>query len=110
MITKVTVKNFRCLHDVEVQLGPFNVLIGPNDSGKSSLLKAIAAVWRGPMPADAVIVLHAGSASVSLTNRPQSAEEWRPFRTTLPAMLDPVQIGSLAPRGTGEINQFIERR
>jgi predicted ATPase len=41
MISRIQVKNFKCLLDVDVPLGPFNVLIGPNDSGKSSLLQAI---------------------------------------------------------------------
>ena len=40
MLTRVEMKGFKCLHDVDVDLGPFNVLIGPNDSGKSSFLQA----------------------------------------------------------------------
>ena len=42
MIDKIRIQNFKCLRDVEVELGPLNVLIGPNDSGKSSFLDAIA--------------------------------------------------------------------
>jgi AAA15 family ATPase/GTPase len=42
MLTKVRVRGFKCLQDVSVDLGPFNVLIGRNDSGKSSFLQAIA--------------------------------------------------------------------
>ncbi len=41
MITKFHVKNFKCLADVNLELGPFTVLIGPNDSGKTSFLEAI---------------------------------------------------------------------
>jgi predicted ATPase len=41
VIEKIHIQNFKCLRDVTVELGPFNVLIGPNDSGKSSLLQAI---------------------------------------------------------------------
>jgi predicted ATPase len=41
MIEKIHIKNFKCLQDTEVTLGPFNVLIGPNDSGKTSFLQAI---------------------------------------------------------------------
>jgi predicted ATPase len=41
MITKLAIKNFKCLLDVEARLSPFTVLIGPNDSGKSSLLDAL---------------------------------------------------------------------
>ncbi len=45
MIDKIHIQNFKCLRDVEVELGPFNVLIGPNDSGKTSFLEAIR--WLG---------------------------------------------------------------
>ena len=41
MLTRAEIKGFKCLHDVSVELGPFNVLIGPNDSGKSSFLQAL---------------------------------------------------------------------
>ena len=41
MLNRVRVQNFKCLRDVDVELGPFTVLIGPNDSGKSSFLSAL---------------------------------------------------------------------
>lgn len=41
MIGRFHVENFKCLRDVTVDFAPFTVLIGPNDSGKSSLLQAI---------------------------------------------------------------------
>ncbi len=41
MLDSVTIKNFRCLKNVEVPLKPLTVLIGPNDSGKSSFLSAL---------------------------------------------------------------------
>lgn len=41
MITKLHIQNFKCLRDVSVELEPFTVLIGKNDTGKSSLLEAI---------------------------------------------------------------------
>ncbi len=44
MINHFRVTNFRCLQDVQLELGPFNVLIGRNDSGKTSLLDAIQAL------------------------------------------------------------------
>ena len=45
MITRFGVKNFKALRDVELELTPLHVLIGPNDSGKTSILQALAAVW-----------------------------------------------------------------
>jgi len=41
MIEKLRVRNFRCLRDVEVPLGPLNFLVGPNNTGKSSFLEAV---------------------------------------------------------------------
>ena len=43
MITQFHVKNYKALRDVTLPLTPIHVLIGPNDSGKTSILEAIAA-------------------------------------------------------------------
>ena len=42
MLDHVTIKNFRCLRDVSVPLKPLTVLIGENDTGKSTFLEAVA--------------------------------------------------------------------
>jgi len=49
MITSMHIENFKCFKDFDIELGPFNVLIGPNDSGKTALLQAILlpSVFRG---------------------------------------------------------------
>ncbi len=41
MLICLKVKGFRCLKDVGVEFTPLTVLIGPNDSGKSSLLDCL---------------------------------------------------------------------
>jgi predicted ATPase len=41
MITKLHIENFKCLRDVTVELKPLTVLIGKNDTGKTSLLEAL---------------------------------------------------------------------
>ncbi len=41
MITSMHIENFKCFKDFDIELGPFNVLIGPNDSGKTALFQAI---------------------------------------------------------------------
>ncbi len=46
MITKFRVQNYKALRDVTLELTPVHVLIGPNDSGKTSLLEALGAVCR----------------------------------------------------------------
>ncbi len=46
MITRFRVQNYKALRDVTLDLTPIHVLIGPNDSGKTSILEAIAALCR----------------------------------------------------------------
>ncbi|MCL4207023.1 MAG: AAA family ATPase [Pirellulaceae bacterium] len=41
MIDRVRIQNFKCLLETTVDLGPLTVLIGPNDSGKTSFLEAL---------------------------------------------------------------------
>jgi len=38
MITRLHVKNFKSLRELDLQFGPINVLVGPNMSGKSNIL------------------------------------------------------------------------
>ena len=44
MLTKLILRNFKRFDDVEVELGDTVVLIGPNNSGKTSVLQALA-LW-----------------------------------------------------------------
>jgi predicted ATPase len=41
MLEKVGFKNFLALRDVEIDLAPFTVIVGPNSSGKSTILDGI---------------------------------------------------------------------
>lgn len=41
MIESVHFENFRCLRDVELKLAPLTVLVGPNSSGKTSVLEGL---------------------------------------------------------------------
>jgi len=41
MLKKLKIHNFKCLVDFEIDLQPFTILIGPNASGKSTILQAI---------------------------------------------------------------------
>lgn len=41
MIAAVHFRNFKALRSATVRLGPFNLLIGPNGSGKTSLIEAL---------------------------------------------------------------------
>ena len=44
MIDRVAIKNYRGLRSVECAMRPLTVLVGPNDSGKSSFLSALMAI------------------------------------------------------------------
>ena len=44
MLTRLTIRNFKGLEEVEVELGNPVVFIGPNDSGKTSALQALT-LW-----------------------------------------------------------------
>ena len=41
MITSMHIENFKCFKEFDIELGPFNVLIGPNDTGKTAFLQAV---------------------------------------------------------------------
>ena len=48
MIDRFTASNFRCLENIELSLSPdFNLVFGPNASGKTSILEALAYLGRG---------------------------------------------------------------
>ena len=65
MITRVQIKNFRNLADVDVHLGPLTVLVGRNGAGKSTFLDALRfvrdALKNGP---DAAISQRGGVESI----------------------------------------------
>ena len=42
MLTKLTIKNFKRFDQAEIELGKSVVLIGPNNSGKTTALQALA--------------------------------------------------------------------
>lgn len=55
MITLIEAKNYRCLHSVRQHLAPFQVLVGPNASGKTTFLDVVSflgdLVSEGPLAA-----------------------------------------------------------
>lgn len=46
MITRLHVRNFKSLRDIDLSLGPLNVLVGPNMSGKSNILDAFRFLYQ----------------------------------------------------------------
>lgn len=78
MIRRVRINHFRALKAVDVELRPLTVLVGPNDSGKTSFLEAIHRrltnnisrddFWRGSLQAQVELLQQAsafqGSAEI----------------------------------------------
>jgi len=44
LINKLTIKNFLSLRNISLKLGKLNVLVGPNASGKSNIVKALRTI------------------------------------------------------------------
>ena len=42
MFTRAEAENYRCLKSVTAELGPYQIFVGPNASGKSTLLDVIS--------------------------------------------------------------------
>jgi energy-coupling factor transporter ATP-binding protein EcfA2 len=137
MLTRVEIKGFKCLHDVSVELRPFNVLIGPNDSGKSSFLQALGELRLfGPhmrlarmsgAPRSIHFWSEHGELEVGYEPRGlyiladgqpihatglQSTESYRSVlsRISEPLMLEPTEVAALSPRGSGGLAPLIESR
>jgi predicted ATPase len=41
MLSRIKIKNFRCLREISLDLAPMTFIVGPNGSGKSSILMAL---------------------------------------------------------------------
>lgn len=50
MLTRLIVKNFRCLEEIDIPLGPLVSFVGPNGSGKTTILRAIELVLGDAWP------------------------------------------------------------
>jgi len=66
-ITSLKVSDFRSFAGMEpIELGPINVFVGPNNAGKSSLLRAIYMIQGGLPPLDAEVRLGASGSRIEL--------------------------------------------
>jgi predicted ATPase len=155
MIKRAQIQGFKCLRDVTVDLGPFNVLIGPNDTGKSSFLQALSepARWARGEPSrllstttmgrgksGLILVLDDGAflqasldesrksfdlriesrgeiiresiarGASTVLDRLKGNAHLTPFGASDPVILDPLQIASPSPRGSGAAVELIASR
>lgn len=65
-IVKVSIKNFRCLQDLELKVDGLTVLIGANSTGKPSTLKALGWFFEGDNLDPEDICGHKADAQVSV--------------------------------------------
>ena len=58
MLTRLVIRNFKQFAEVDIELGPAVVFIGPNNAGKTSALQALAlnAHFLARLLPDAVVV------------------------------------------------------
>lgn len=50
MLTRLTVQNYRSLQNIDLTIDPFTSIVGPNGSGKTSILRAISSVFGAAWP------------------------------------------------------------
>lgn len=48
MLSKIKIGNFKSIKDLELKLAPLTILVGPNSSGKSTVLESIAILAQTP--------------------------------------------------------------
>jgi predicted ATPase len=112
IIERIRIKSFRCIKELEFPLTPLHALIGPNDSGKSTILDAVMAISRGKTEGgNQVTVLSEGRAVSGIVGgmiehdpraEPmdvlnQNNREFRPLDPKLSALVGPVRILRLDP-------------
>jgi AAA15 family ATPase/GTPase len=133
---KLIIKNFGPIKDVELELGRFNVLIGENATGKSTIAKVLAVCryfsyikWDGsfevPNPneshfslglaawglnefigADSYIYYESQHYSLTVENHTMPIAEWNHENSEVSEVLTPVFMESLKPV-SDEFNQLL---
>ncbi len=120
LLDELRIRNFRCLRDVTLRFAPLTVLVGPNGSGKTALLSALASPI-GFQPSDAwrheaVPLLRSGNGDVGsfdeeLPPHQGSSQRWNHARLALrPESLridnELAEAFALLPSGENLVNVF----
>jgi predicted ATPase len=91
MITQVSIRNFKCLRDVQIDLERFTVFVGPNASGKSSVLQGLdllCRTFRVEHPQNLEPELRQGmsrGANDEIELASETGGKWYRYRTRSPA-------------------------
>jgi predicted ATPase len=72
MLDRLVIHGFGCVKHTELRLTPLHALVGPNDSGKSTILRAVQALLApvDPLPEGSEIRAELGSTRVYRTGAP----------------------------------------
>lgn len=90
MINRASVRNFKCLRDVQIDLERFTVFVGPNASGKSSILQALDVLCRTfqtdhPEQLDGELIPSASRGATQIDFAAESAGKAYRYRTRSPS-------------------------
>ena len=107
MITRIEVLNYKCLQDIRQDVSPLQVLVGPNASGKSTLLDVLRFIRD---------LFNEGTLEPVIRQRSQSFEEliWRegskqpaePIEFLIEATVPPEKDAYLYQRHSGKTHRY----
>ena len=106
-IVNLSVQGYRSLVDVSVQLHPLNVLIGPNGSGKTSVLEVFQ-ILKSAMQEGLTEALEKLGGTTAVLSRVPNGPDWLKLELAVDAESDKSQElmcyrFEVAPRGTGHV-------
>lgn len=64
-IERIRVRDFRCIKEVDFPLTPLHALIGPNDSGKSTILEAMRSISAGSSEEKSELTIYSGERGLT---------------------------------------------
>ena len=81
LLSSITPKNILSFKDTTLELGPLNVLIGPNASGKSNLIEAISLLQAAPSDLNSTILRGGGVGAWIWKGGPYTSPYTSPIAT-----------------------------
>jgi ABC-type cobalamin/Fe3+-siderophores transport system ATPase subunit len=66
-VERIRVRDFRCIKEVDFPLTPLHALIGPNDSGKSTILEALRSISAGSSEEKSELTIYSGERGLTRT-------------------------------------------
>ncbi|HUV80620.1 MAG TPA: AAA family ATPase [Candidatus Bathyarchaeia archaeon] len=61
MLSKIKIENFKSIENLELELAPLTIFVGPNSSGKSNVLESIAILAQTPKLRERIVKSLLGS-------------------------------------------------